>query len=189
MRCPLCEDISNEGLGVLRRLHVVERTEGGRGSSAVQIALQRRKRSSYGAVHVGARRRRDSRRKCRSVERMIGQQNEIGIERVLLDRMGRLARTHVEKVSGLREIGARGDGIETAANPVPGSDDRRHLCDQFDRRVHVGKMFALSVHRRKESETADDRAQDLHRPRRFWNVLHRIDQWLGERAAGAQLAF
>ena len=55
--------------------------------------------------------------------------------------------------------------------------------------MHVGKMFALSVHRRKKSETADDRAQNLHRPRRLREVLHRIDERLGKRAAGAQLAF
>jgi len=57
---------------------------------------------------------------------------------------GAVCRTHVDKVSGLREIGTRTDGIETAANPVPGGDNCRHFCDQFDCRMHVGKMFALT---------------------------------------------
>ena len=120
---------------------------------------------------------------------MIGQQYEIGIECVFLDCVGRFARAHVDKVSCLREIGTRTDRIEAAANAVPGGHDRRHFCDQFDRRMHVGKMLSLSVHRGKESETADDRAQHLHRPRRLREVLHRSDERLGKRAAGAQLAF
>jgi hypothetical protein len=41
----------------------------------------------------------------------------------------------------------------------------------------------------KKSQTADDRAQNLHRPRRLRKVLHRSDERLGKRAAGAQLAF
>ncbi len=49
-------------------------------------------------------------------------------------------------------------------------------------------MLALGVDRREEAETADDSAQNFHRPRRLGNVLHGIDQRLGQRTAGADLA-
>ena len=160
-----------------------ERREGGRGRAAVQIALQRRERRGNRSVDVGTRRRRDARGKGRRVERMIGEQHEVRVERVLFDRVRHLAGPHIEEVSGLREIGARVDRIEPAANPIPGGDDRRHLGDQLDRRVDVGEMLALGVDRREEAETADDGAQHVHRPRRLRNVLHRVDQRLGQRTA------
>ena len=182
------EEIADVLLGVLGRLHFGQRAIGGARGSAVQIALQRRKRRGHRCVDVGARRSGDARRKRRCVERMIGEQHEVGVERVLFDRVRHLARAHVEEVAGLRKIGTRRDRIEASANSIPRRDDRRHLCDELDRRVHVGEVFAVRVDRREKAETADDRAQHVHRPGRLGNVLHCVDQRFGKRAAGAELA-
>ena len=81
------------------------------------------------------------------------------------------------------------DHVETGANAIPGRHDGRHLRNQLDRRVHVGQVLAACVYRREETESADDRTQYVHRPRRLGDVLHRVDQRLRQRAARAQLPF
>ena len=81
---------------------------------------------------------------------MIGEQHEIPVERAGLDGVRNLAGTHIEEVPGLRQIGARIDRLQSAADAIPRGHDGRHFGDQFDGGVHVGQMLAMRVDRRKQ---------------------------------------
>ncbi len=91
------------------------------------------------AEHVGERRRDDPRRERRGVHRVVGVEDERGVERVGVLGARLLAQEHPEEVRGVGELGVGRDELLAGPQPVVVRDQRGGLRDQPQRLAVVAR--------------------------------------------------
>jgi hypothetical protein len=115
------------------------------------------------AVHVGERACDDARREGRSVQFVIGVQDQADVEDARLALGRHLALEHVEKVGGDVEFGFRRDRVLAVAYAFDGGDEDGKLRRQAGRRAQRALARDVATLLVVEVERGDGGAQHVHR--------------------------
>ena len=99
--------------------------------TAVKRARQSRDAGGDAAVHSGQRARNDTRRECRSVQLVIGVQDQANVEHMFLVRVRTLAAQHIKEILRDRQAVVRSDRLLAVADAVPRRGDRADLAGEL----------------------------------------------------------
>jgi hypothetical protein len=142
-----------------------------------------------GAVHVFERAGDDARRKGRSVQLVVGVEDQSDVEDVRFVGLGALAAHHVQKVFRDRQRVVGLDHVLAGADAFPGGDQRadlrRQLDGGFDGRVAVRRVAFGVV----KPERRNARPEHVHRVGVFRKRFHHFDDFRGNRVIGLKLCF
>ena len=157
--------------------------------AAVQRAFERADGRDNRRIHVRQRRRRHPRRERRSVQFMVGVQDEGHVHRSRRHVVRLCAVQRVKKVAGNRQVRARRDRLQSVAYALKGGNDDRESRRQANGFAqvggarHVAGLFVVKRQRR------DYRAQHVHRVCRLRDGADQLLNPVGELALAADLLF
>ena len=128
-------------------------------------------RARDGAVDVGERRGDDPGRERRSVELVVGVEDERHVERPDHLGLGDFPRQQVQRVGGEGEPAPRREGLLAGAQALEGAEHGRQLGDEPHRLAVLGRPAVVAAVGVYEDCGADGGAQHVHRVRPGRRVL------------------